>query len=673
MAGVMLGKFIRRVAATLLVTVVAVAAIYFGLRLYSEPAQQALMDLFKEQRVLSKDLTRYVLDISHADYSAMQEVSRSEGRMDGLMERLRDRQDNKAMLILLAVPADELTAVLGLWEKLKGRIDDVLVHQDAFERLQAHVTRFDESVGSVLSNSEEIGRMLVAEGATPRQVYLASRQLMLIQRIANNIHDILRGLPPGLKLSESPQYEAIVNDAAVFEEALDTLLKGNAVLGLTNIRDDDAEHRLQRAAASFRRISEEIGRIVETVPALFEAQNKAESVYTVSREFDHNSAALMDAFIENQERRNVIFIGVYSVGITVLLVLFLYAFRAFRDYRQRLEYSTAQNTRYKVALSQIKTSVERLARGESTGKALDVGGESEGLLVSLNEALARWRQFLESVNKNTAALLPLISGMNTTLEQMIQANNKQIESTAEGSAKLNELAPTLEHLSRQAADSAQVIERLKGHCSDAQIRLNEADIQTGHIRAQMHNQEAYAPLMNSLQGLSDKVASLGEATEQLSVLVLHLLIRAHGIGPVQQDPGPHANKALQLAHQCTESTDQLQQGLEQLRGELQQLMRDQQHVGEAVSALLHAAEQVDGNLENIGKIAGQLEATLHGLPQSLKDQAAAVVSISDDMESIHSYTMQSSQGTTDVSSSIGDALELIRQIRIISGKDGKAK
>ena len=59
----------------------------------------------------------------------------------------------------------------------------------------------------------------------------------------------------------------------------------------------------------------------------------------------------------------------------------------------------------------------------------------------------------------------------------------------------------------------------------------------------------------------------------------------------------------------------------------------------------------------------QINAVLRDMPQLLSEQGAAILSVSDDMDKIHEYTMQLSNGSADVSRAVKRIADSVDHIR----------
>lgn len=655
----MIKKALQRLTVALLVTAMLVGAAYFCLRLYSTPLEQQFLSLTGELQVRARGVRTGLQDIVQSDFSSMSQVKEDGARIDAIVTRLRQAYGSGGSLVSLVVPAGDVGKLVAAWGDMHKRLDGLLINQTVLERVDRSFVRLDDATQSIMAHSQTIVRILAHKHAPARVISLASRQLLLAQRINSHLHLILR---PTVDFTQTADYSAVVKDTSLFERTLEALLNGDTAMGVMRLTGTDAAKELRATGDLFRDMSNEVGKIMEAAPVLLDVHRTADDLLTASGDFGRAAARLSNAMIDYQARHDTTFVAIYLLGVAAVSVLSLYGLAVYRAFKNQLEFTTAQSLRYKDVVNRMRQSLEHLARGDITLGDVEMREGMEGVITPFNQATGRIRQTVNVIKTRAMDLPPLIERIESAVAGMDLASSRQIEETTAASGTMNRLLPAMENLSRQAADALRALEALKADCAASRGFIGEAE---AHINAMQVPAPAVGsmPSAGHINALLDQVSQLSKGVEQLSVMVLHLIIKAHGVSQQEHEPVPYANNALQIAHQCSEAADQLNSGLMELRGAAGEAPAAEKLQGEVPAAQLRLLGEADVRLSLADSAIAQINAVLHDMPQLLNQQGVAVLSVSDDMDKIHEYTMELSNGTADVSRAIKHITESADQIR----------
>lgn len=659
----MLKRRFEYITVGVLAAAVLAAAVYFALRLYSTPLQRRLSSQLEQLQAHSLGLQDGARDVAGGDFSALPKIKEEDAAVAAIIRRLRRQYTTGGLPAASVMPGPEMRKVLEDWDRTHKHAATLLAKERVLKGTQRLVDMLDRTADTLLAQSETIVQALVKQGVADRQVYFASRQITLIQRISRDLHELLRPAGWGTAFTSSPSYTAIVNDAAVFEHTLEAMLRGDARLGIAPVNDADMSGRLRENAQLFGAINRDIGQILAMVPDLQGVRRTTQALRASSGRLAQDSNALAAAVIGYRARHDAIFVTVYLVALGALCLLFVYGVYTQRAFRGQLDFNTAQNRRYKEIMSRLKPTLEQLARGEVAGRGIEAGDGMEGVIEPFNQAVAKWRDTMVALGGWTGQLAPLVERINTAAGNIAHDHGRQVEGTTTASATLNRLLPAMEALSSQAADALKAVEALAGDRAAAGGRPAETAAAEARTLTPAVGDDAEA---QQIDGLIAQVALLTEGIEHLSAMVLHLLIRTQNTEPggqPGQEPVPYANKALQVAHQCTEAVDGLNQGLARLRDESGRRTAASASPGESEVPQAAHTQDADERVRVTGARVSRIGDMLRAMPRQLSEQAAAVISVSDDMDKIHEYTMHASNETADVARSLKRVADLIEHIR----------
>lgn len=653
----MLKKTIERLVLGLLVAGVAAAAVYFGLRLYFVPHQQQLLSRTQELQVLAQNLRSGVESVGGGDFTALPAIKRDADRIAAIIARLQQHYASSSPVVTVLMPPGEAPRWLAEWDDMHDHIQVLAANERVLGDVQHAFSDLDTSTDAIQSRLQALAQLLVDRGTSAREIYLASRQQLLIQRISRHLHRVLHPPQGSTVAEEKADYAAIINDSTAFERTLGGMLNGDKDLGLAPVTGADAEQKLHEIADLFDSVNGDMGTILGAAPALLKVQHAAAELLAASGDLIRGAGALSQSLVNREQRHNALFIALYLGATAMLLVMFVYCLYLYRAFEGQLGFSTTQNARYRQIVRRVRDTVERLAKGQLPAGAMESREGLESVTVPLNEVIAHWRETVETVKNRSGELRPLTNAAATAAAGIDSANREQVENTAKSSATVNRLVPAVEELSRQVAVVAQEIDALKSQCAAARALITRADAPHGADAARRDVVEG------RFNTLAEQVLSLTKGIEQLSAIVLHLIIRAHGHGQPGDEPLPYANKALQVAHQCTEAVDALGRTLNEFRGETGRVLGHGGRPEEAVPVPGDAVREVEKTLQAADALTTRIAGLLGDMLPTLNEQRSRILSLSDDLDRIHEYTMQSSNATAEVARSIKRIVESIDHIR----------
>lgn len=108
-------------------------------------------------------------------------------------------------------------------------------------------TDFEVRMPALQARIDMATRQLAEQGAAGSTIYLAARQLLLIDRIRNGLREQLAGGPGSVTAGDR-----LARDLAVFSRVLEGLIDGNPELGIAAVKDATALEALREARTQFR-------------------------------------------------------------------------------------------------------------------------------------------------------------------------------------------------------------------------------------------------------------------------------------------------------------------------------------------------------------------------------------------------------------------------------------
>lgn len=136
--------------------------------------------------------------------------------------------------------------------------DPLFAARDAREAIDAEMP-------AVQALLDESSRRLVDAGAKPGQIYQATRQLVLLERLRAGAAKVLVAGPEGISVADR-----LARDLAMFSQVQDALIAGSATLGIEKVADAEAQAQLTRARDAATGLAPAVDGLIDNALAVFE-------------------------------------------------------------------------------------------------------------------------------------------------------------------------------------------------------------------------------------------------------------------------------------------------------------------------------------------------------------------------------------------------------------------
>ena len=273
---------IPALAVLLSITIVAaVAAFIYADRQKAYQEQYLLRTA--EQQVLAQKIAKFALEAAAGNEPSFAALRSSRDRFTQLLGELKNGAPGIALPASPGAMKPALRLVENHWLELRAHVDEILSAQNSIPSVDESVAVINEFIPQLQGASERVLNLLLEAQFSPQQVYLASRQLMLAQRIGNNVNRLLVG---GAETVAA--IDQFSQDSGQFGAVLQAMLKGDAGLSMTAVTDAEGLRGLREAAILFGSIDEQVTRIVETMPAILPALEATGSLTSSSDQLDRS-------------------------------------------------------------------------------------------------------------------------------------------------------------------------------------------------------------------------------------------------------------------------------------------------------------------------------------------------------------------------------------------------
>ena len=618
-----------------------------------------------EQRVLSQRIVKDAVEASSANVEAFKQLKQVKNGFEQNLKYLTEGNPDLGLPPTPATGADDsspgmkLMQMSKLWGDYRKQADTILKAEGTIRMLSEFVGAVNEAMPNLLAVSDEVVSIMIESGANASQVYVASRQLMLIPRISVNANKVLQGGQGAASAADR-----FGRDAALFGRVLDAMLKGNLKMNIRRVRDPDARDKLKEVSDQFETVHDLVGRILDQTPTLFKAQEASNAMVAKSEMLLKDATGLMDAYSAQEDLRFVKPIYGYVFGLVALALLIMIGFTLIRDTRRRESAAGEANQRNQAAIMRLLDEIGDLASGDLTAQATVTEDITGAIADAINYTIDALRRLVSTINETTVQVSSAAQETQATAMHLAEASDHQAEQITAASAAINEMAISIEHVSNNSAESSKVANKSVDIAKKGTDAVQDTIRGMDSIREQIQEtSKRIKRLGESSQQIGDMVELINDIADQTNILALNAAIQAAMAGESGRGFAVVADEVQRLAEKSTDATKQIEALVKTIQSDTNEAVASMENSTSGVVSGAQLALKAGEALEEIENVSEHLADLTQSITDSAQQQAVAASSISESMNVIQEVTTQTSAGTNETSASIGNLAELSNELR----------
>ncbi len=651
---------------TLLVVFVVAMVIVYWMAFTKENHDDQYLSLIVEQRVLSQGLAKVAILAATGNEDAFARLRQYQNEFGRNMKTLNNIDAKTGKSSLPDDVKQTYDALNKNWESYNAHIDIILNSEETILVLSNDIKSINEQMPDMLSASNEVAEILVDSGAPSRQVYLATQQLMFIERISGNISVMMSG---NNDAAQSAQRFGL--DTATFKRVLDSLLNGNQMLGVTQVEDPGAAALLAEIETLYGKIKIKVANILERSPETFEINNSALSLYNSSEILLDQIFSLSNKYKESvADDTNLYMTGNALAAATVLMFLLIGGMvisqekRVARETQEQHNEIEAQNNRNEAAIMRLLDEMGDLADGDLTAHATVTEDITGAIADSINYTIDALRSLVTQINDTTVQVSSAAHETQATAMHLAEASEQQAAQITTASTAVNHMASSIEAVSSNANDLANEAGKSVEIANKGSMVVQNTITGMDTIREQIQEtSKRIKRLGESSQEIGDIVEIINDISEQTNILALNAAIQAAMAGDAGRGFAVVADEVQRLAERSGNATKQIEALVKTIQADTSEAVISMERSTTEVVQGAQLAQNAGGALEEIEQVSSSLAKLIQAISDTTRQQSVAAVSISDSMNVVQEITTQTSAGTNETAASIGNLAELANDLR----------
>jgi len=657
----------------LLVISIILMGVMFVLLERHDRVNKAYLALTAEQRLLSRSVVTQAFEASRGHEQAFDRLKETKQRFE---EILAIQKNGSPADNLPPSPAEVLPYVNDLearWRPLGADVQTILDGRDAVLSVSDFVPALEGVMPNLLEQSEKVVGNLVESGGSARQVYVATRQLLLAQRITSNFNRMLSGGDRAAAAAEQ-----FGRDVSRFGQIFKGMLTGDPQLGVERVTHTATVARVAELAEQFRAIEEEANLVLNNAPQLFQVQNATQAIARQGDALLEATDKLLGAY-EAAAASGVKLLGfvkidylyVYALGLIAFILIILLSWQVIRDTRlrlleseQRKRETEEQNRRNQDAILRLLDELSDLAEGDLTVQASVTEDITGAIADSVNYAIEALRDLVSTINNTSVQMAKAAQETRGVADRLARASEVQARQIESASATVAQMARSMDDVSAKTAASAEVAENSVhiAHTGGDRVRrtIQGMDAIREHIQ---ETSKRIKRLGESSQEIGDIVALINDIADQTNILALNAAIQASAAGEAGRGFGVVADEVQRLAEHSGSATKRIETLVKTIQADTNEAIHSMEKSTTEVVNGADLAEKAGEALEEIETVSARLAELIDDVSKASRQVTEMAARVSTVMRSINEITAQTAESSNATASSIGKLNQLAQELR----------
>ena len=607
----------------LLVLAIAFAAADFiYLNIKSTHDRQA-SSVTTEIQVASQALTTYAANAAGGNELAFDELAKTTKDIDAYLGFLnkgnaKDPSQYAGMPAYANEPGveKELKDLNNAWAPVLTNATKILDGKSLVLDTATISTEFTSTMPVLNSRMNEVVNILTERNGGAGQVYIATRQMLLADRMIRRVQEIGQG-------GEDAQSAAdgFNRDAALYRSVLTGLIDGAPALNIKPIDQPNARDILVDVSKQWEQLNEPVGKIIDASTGLQVVKQAADAIFTDSQSVllkARNVASRIDGLSTGRTFPNPLWGGIAAAAAIVLVILL--GITLVRDQQNRYQMSAELNQRNQEAILRLLDEMGSLAEGDLTVKATVTEDITGAIADSINFAVEALRSLVTTINETAVQVSAAAQETQATAMHLAEAAEHQAQQITSASAAINEIAVSIDEVSKNSSESAEVAQRSVQIAAKGAAIVRQTIQGMDSIRDQIQEtSKRIKRLGESSQEIGSIVELINDIAEQTNILALNAAIQAASAGEAGRGFAVVADEVQRLAERASNATKRIETLVQTIQSD----------TNEAVSSMEQTTAEVVAGArlaEDAGLALGEIEKVSHDLADLIQSISAAAAS-----------------------------------------------
>ncbi|MDH1859253.1 methyl-accepting chemotaxis protein [Acinetobacter junii] len=629
----------------------ALAVILLIYLFVSVPRSNQLTRSLGELRLLSQMISRQATEATASGTpEAMKSLVESEKRFAENLELVEN---------VYGKGSAEYKKVNELWTNVSKNIDLIASQQKVINQLYDMNISISETIPEIQAEYNLMVDQMVRENMPSSQVIITKNQVFIAERILRSINSVLVGTD-----NSSISANDFGADIDTFGVYLNAQLNGSAELGVDRIESPDLRESLDSIKSDYDAV---LKSAAETV---LQNANQIVRVRQASSQIFSQSDALLGSLNELSDKAEggwgnvvagIVLIG--ALGLLVFSALQLLALRSNTD-KERVTRLQDEYDRNQNAILRLLDEIADLADGDLRSYATVSEDFTGAIADSINFAIDQLRDLVSRITETSQEVARYTQDTQNITNQLAEASEHQAQEIAGASAAMNEMALSIDQVSANASESADVALRSVQIASNGADVVNRSIEGMDHIREQIQEtSKRIKRLGESSQEIGNIVSLINDIADQTNILALNAAIQASMAGEAGRGFAVVADEVQRLAERSASATKQIEGLVKTIQTDTNEAVISMEQTTAEVVRGANLAKDAGIALDEIQTVSGDLAKLIASISDAAKLQSASASHIATTMNVVQEITSQTTTATFDTARSVSELASMAESLR----------
>ncbi|WP_273777272.1 MULTISPECIES: methyl-accepting chemotaxis protein [unclassified Acinetobacter] len=327
--------------------------------------------------------------------------------------------------------------------------------------------------------------------------------------------------------------------------------------------------------------------------------------------------------------------------------------------RLQEEYDRNQN-----AILRLLDEIADLADGDLRSYATVSEDFTGAIADSINFAIDQLRDLVSRINETSQEVARYTQDTQNITNQLAEASEHQAQEIAGASAAINEMAYSIDQVSSNATESAEVAQRSVQIASNGADVVNRSIEGMDTIREQIQEtSKRIKRLGESSQEIGNIVSLINDIADQTNILALNAAIQASMAGEYGRGFAVVADEVQRLAERSASATKQIETLVKTIQADTNEAVISMEQTTSEVVRGANLAKDAGVALDEIQKVSGDLAKLIASISDAAQLQSASAGHIANTMHVVQEITSQTTGATFDTARSVSELAHMAESLR----------
>ena len=613
---------------------------------YTVPRNKALTESLGQLKLLSQTVSRQA---NNATASGSQES----------IKKLKDDQVSFVKNLDIVKSSHnnqkELEKVQNQWSDVSKNIAVITNNESILTKLYATNVAISQVIPTMQSQYNDLVDKMERKHVPAGQIVIAKNQVAVAERILRSVDSIL---------SASKVVEDSANDFKADTETFATYL--NAQLTGTKDVEQITDPELRAILSNMK---EQYDHVVKSSAAVvLENSSKVAAIQKSSAQIFNQSDKLLS---ELEEVSVTSFSSVYVPAFILILAFLVFLFCAYKllGLRNEIDQTRMQNLqeeydRNQGAILRLLDEIADLADGDLRSYATVSEDFTGAIADSINFAIDQLRDLVSRINETSQEVARYSQDTQMITNQLAEASEHQAQEIAGASTAMNEMALSIDEVSTNAKESAEVAQRSVGIAANGADVVNRSMQGMDTIREQIQEtSKRIKRLGESSQEIGNIVSLINDIADQTNILALNAAIQASMAGEAGRGFAVVADEVQRLAERSASATKQIENLVKTIQADTNEAVISMEHTTSEVVRGANLAKDAGVALDEIQTVSQSLAQLMDSISGAAQLQSASAGHIANTMNVVQDITSQTTSATFDTARSVSELANMAESLR----------